>query len=515
MPANARPIAAYSHSALRISRRSLLALPTACIAAASLEPARPTTTTSGNVLDFIPPHLHVAIHGDRATGDLSAYYRAAFERHRTVHFPAGTYWHRSFAIPAGSTLATDGFETVFRQLPDVAPFLSLFVIEGAGTRMESCTLHGIIGRFDHRDRERGGSSEFNHMILVHGRRGMAPLDGVEIGDIVARNVRGDGITLLCDRGAILRNVRIGAFFGHNVLRNGIAIVGGADIEIDRIDGSAFGYATFDIEPESDYSAPVERIRVGHVRGATVQISADPDSYVRDVVIDSLDTDPSHARSSQPVYRNRRGTVMLDSSTGLRLRNADAIRIGSHRARGHVDHAIGYIGDPAPAFIRDPSIEIGTIDYAGIGRNEAIHLALIQAVAMRDVAIRGGQATMANDRQRLILGGTHGAGTRCQIDGVTTDGMIAAYVTRSRFSGVTTNASGGRGFAVGVTRSEFQQCKIVASYLGYNLTDCTFTDCSFTATRAGMAVQGGSAQRNRFVRSTITGRRIADGPLPLS
>lgn len=496
------------HVRMRITRRVVLAFavgaPLAWFPATGREAAPLTDPAGGNILDFIPAHLHAAIRDGCTTGDLSPYYRQAFVRHRTVYFPAGTYWHRSFTLPAGSTLATDGCGTVFRQLPDVAPLLSLFVIEGSGTRMESCTLHGIIDRFDYRDSARGGNSEFNHMILVHARRGRAPLEGVEIGDVVAHNVRGDGITILCDRGATLRNVRIGNFLGHNVLRNGIAIVGGTDIEIARIDGSAFGYATFDIEPEGAYSAPVERVRVGHVRGATVQIAANPDTYVRDVVIDHLDTDPAHAGTTQPVYRGRNGKKALGTSVGLRLRNADAIRIGAHKARRHAAHAIAYVGDPNAAFVQDPRIEIGSIDYAGIGRDEATHFALIQAVGMRDVAVRGGQATMTKDNQRLLLGGTNGAGTRCHIEQVKTNGMIAAYVTHSRFRDISTRSSGARGFAIGVSHSTFERCRVFAGYLGYRLVDCTFIACIFAPARAGTPALGGPGRNNRFIGSTIAG-----------
>jgi len=267
----------------------------------------------------------------------------------------------------------------------------------------------------------------------------------------------------------------------------------------------------DIEPEGQYSAPVENVTVGSIRGALVQISANPDTFVDGVVIERLDTDPDYAVNSTPPYRNAAGQPQLDNSAGLRVRNAYNVRIGTHRARNHRAHAVAYVTDPTPSHVKDPRIEIDRIDYAAIGGQETEYLALIQAAGLRDLVIRGGTAIMAKDAQRLVLGSLTGAGTRCAIDNVRTDGLIAAYVRNSRFSNIRTSAPGRRGFTLGVENSQFQDCEIRAAFLGYNTTGCTFDRVTFTQTRPDSYVLGGKRVENRFRNSSVAGTRIADGP----
>lgn len=509
--------------AARASRRTVLAVAMAAplgwlvwpgrdaATARAVDPSGPAEAR-GNILDFIPARLHAAIRNGSVGADLSSYYALAFTTHQAVLFPAGTYTHCSFAIPGGRTLATEGTATVFRQLPIARPTDSLFVVEAAGVTIESCTITGIIQHYRHQDRHNGGNSEFNHGILIHARRGRPPVHGVAIADVVGRDIRGDAVAILCDRGADLRDVRVGSVTGRNVLRNGVSIVGGRDIDIGRIDGTAFGYATFDIEPEGDYSAPVENVRVQSIRGAVVQISANTDSYARNVTIEQLDTSPAHATGSTPAYRDRTGQLFLDTSTGLRLRNVTGLSIGSHKARGHAAHAVGYFGDPPPRLVSDPRVEIGRIDYAGIGRAEATHFALIQAISVRDIVIRGGTARMSNDQQRLVLGTAGKTGTRCIVERVTTDGTIAAYVTQSRFSDIVTVAGPKRGFTFGVEDSSFVRCRVTAGFLGYGTANCTFDDLVFTPAGAA-SILPGQSRGNRFRRSTVAGRQILDGPLP--
>jgi hypothetical protein len=467
-----------------------------------------------NVLDHIPPALHMLIRSGEISTDLAPFYARAFAAGDVVHFPAGTYTHTTFSLPPGKTLLGDGAKTVFRQLAGAKALDCVFAIETSNVTIGDCAIEGIIHLFDHTRRNADhpvgpSNSEFNHGIAIRAPNEGQAVRNIAIGNVIGRNLRGDVVSIYCNRAAKLEGVRIASVRGENILRNGLSIVGGRNISVAAIDGTAFGYAAMDIEPEGQYSAPVEDVTVGSVRGALVQIAANPDTFVDRVVIDRLDTDPGYAVNSTPPYRNAAGQIQLDTSAGLRIRNALNIRVGTHRARNHRAHAVLYGADPDPLHAKEPRIEIGRIDYAAIGSQETEYLTLIQASGVRDLVIRGGTATMAKDAQRLVLGTLAGAGTRCTIDNVRTDGLIAAYVRGSRFSNIRTTAPGSRGFTLGVEGSQFQDCEIRAAFLGYNTTGCVFDRVTFTQTRPGYVLGGKRA--NRFRNSSVAGIRIADGP----
>lgn len=497
------------------TRRDGLALLACALVSSPPVACAPSNSPVGaaNILDFLPGPLRAEVLAGTVTEDLTPYYRRAFAASSAVFFPAGTYTHVSFALLTGQTLTGSGPKTVFRQLPSAAAFDSLFLIEQSNVTLRNCTVEGIISLFAH-DRPNQkypigrNNSEFNHGILIRSGGAGAPVRNISVEGLIGRNLRGDVIAIHCDRGATLDGVTIGDVYGENILRNGVSIVGGSGISIRSIDGSGFGYATFDIEPEGTYSAPVSGVTVGHVRGATIQIAADASS-ASDVRIDLLETDPSFAGNSSPPYRNAAGALQLDTSIGLRLRNARRVRIGRHVARGHASHAVGYVADTSPSRMRDPSLRIDAIDYAGIGAHEQQYFALVQASGLHEVVITGGTARMAHDNQRLLLGSLQGSGTRCAIENVRTDGMIAAYVRNSLFAGIRTVANAKRGFAIGIEDSVFVDCDVAAAYLGYNITRCMFERMTFSKL-GGAYVFGGTSAGNRFESSDVAGRRIVRG-----
>lgn len=452
-----------------------------------------------SILDYIPAALHKTIRDGTITVDLGRFYDAAFAAHPMVLFPGGTYTHASYTIPAGRTILTHGTATIFRQLPSASTLDSLFVISGSDIRIDGCVLQGLIALFDPKDTQKGGNSEFNHGIAIRATSDGPPVHGIVIGDVVGRDIRGDIIAITCLTRGQLTDITIGHVFGENILRNGVSIVGGRHISIASIDGSAFGYAVFDIEPEGAYAEPVSDVHVGRVRGAVAQIAATPDTRIDRVTIDQLDTDPSFATTSHPPYRDRRGELMLDTKTGLRLRNATAIRIGRHHARGHAAHAIGYQGDPTSR-VSDPSLEIGAVDYADIGRGERVYQALIVGTSLHTIAIAGGSVSMATDSQRLILGNPDS--THCRITGVQSDGMIVAYATASTLSDLHVAASSARGFAMGLSNSVIADCDIQAGYLGYNLTGCDIRHCRFTLAKGGRGTLLGRQDGTALTSTTI-------------
>ncbi|RSY87010.1 hypothetical protein DAH66_09150 [Sphingomonas koreensis] len=463
-----------------------------------------------NVLDYIPGVYHAAIADGSINIDLAEYLADAFAAasNATVTFPVGTYTLTTFALPANSTLLTDGPGTVFKQLGSAASIDPVLLIRNASNvTVESCTIVGIIASWEI------DGSEFNHGIAIEARNGETARN-IRIGDITARNIRGDGVYIINWLGGLVAGITIGDVFGDNVLRNIVGIVGGRDIDIGNIDGTAAGYSTLDLEPEGSYSEGVDGVTVRSVRGNLCQVAANPDTFVRNVRIDRLDTDPGYTADSTPPYeRNALSPVSLHrTDAGLALRNAERVWIGHHRARGHTHHAVMFVPDaPSPApFVTDPTIEIGSVDYTSIGAADSTYYTLIKALGMRQVVVRGGVYTVLSDAQSLIHGSSSSPWTECLVEQVRGNGLVAKWINRGRFTGVAVNAPSSRGAFQNLSNCLVANARIAAGYLGYNVADSFVELTDFDMVAGGSYVLGGASPGVRFRKSGIDGAFVEDG-----
>lgn len=469
-----------------------------------------------NVLDYIPSTYHADIRNGTINVDLSTYVADAFAANRAVLFPEGTYTLKSYTLPEGSTLLTEGAATVFKQLGSAEWADSIFFVESSNVTIQDCTIEGIISLFDYTiDKITPGhgtganNSEFNHGICIRAHVTEAQIKNVRIGNVLFKDIRGDGISIYCKNDATLEEIHIGDVYSDNVLRNGVAIVGGSNITIGNIDGHAIGYASFDCEPE-DYSAQVDSIWVRSIRGAVCALQATPGSAVRNVRIAVLDTNPAHTSNSTPPYKNGSGVSYHRDESGLVLRNADNIFIGTHKSRDHSHHALEYIGDPEST-VTDPSVEIDLIDYANIGSGDSTYYALINAGGMRKVTVRGGRFDVVADAQSLIFGNSLSYATACLVENVVGSGLVAKYVGAGRFTGLQIDTdSENRGIFLAVQQAYVASSQLRGGYLGYNVVAGVYEHVDFDQVSGGPYIFGGTSAGNRFRKSDVAGTFIEDG-----
>jgi len=483
-----------------LTRRSLIAgsfmLMTACRARGAS-----ADFDQKSILDYIPLQHRLSLRGGSPQTDLTTYFAQALRETRTLVIPEGTYSLTGMRIPPKTRLITAGFQTRFRQLPSAGETEPLILIEGSDVEIGDCAIEGIIQQF------RTGGSEFNHGIMIAAREDAPALRNVRIGNILGRNLRGDAINILCEGDAILDDVHIAGVQGDNILRNVVAIVGGNNIQIGRIEAERCGYAALDIEPEGSYSAPVETVRVALIKGAMCAIQATPDTYARDIEIDFLDTNPAYSANSSPAFVDHRGNAFDREGTGLLLRNATAIRIGFHRAKGHRDHAVKAVDDRNRAYPLARTIEFGEVDYSGIGQNERTYHALINANALEQITIRKGSARLANDEQAVIVGRDQAPFTRCTISNLSADGMIARNVVQSEFTNLNVRGGRSRGLFQAIRDSRISNSSLNAGFLGYNLANVVIESTVFTKASGGPYVINGPATRVTLRSATIDGKKF--------
>jgi hypothetical protein len=255
---------------------------------------------------------------------------AALAASPAVFIPAGIYLLDRIMIPAGRTILTDGFRTVFRQRPDVPNGVRPFRIIGSNVRVGDFTVEGNIG---------ADSGEWHHGLSIEADRETSDLSNITIGNVRGRNLRGDVVCVGSGPSGSARNVRMGHVHGDNILRNVVSVVGGREVRIDRITGTRVGLTHLDIEPE-DYSGPVVGCTVGSVVGGFVQVAGTTArSYIDQVHIGLLDLSSPLARSI-PAYQPG-----LNRNSALTVRNIRGLQIGRLIAKGFGGPAVRQVWDP--------------------------------------------------------------------------------------------------------------------------------------------------------------------------
>jgi hypothetical protein len=291
--------------------------------------------------------------GDGVRDD-TASFAAALRASATIYVPAGTYLVDRVMIPSGRTIRTDGPSTIFRQRAGMPATTRLLNIVGSNVEIGDCTVEGNIAS------DRG---EQHHGIIVAATRATGDLSNIVLGNIRGRHLRGDVVYVGARDGRVVRNIRVGAVQGTNVLRNIVSIVGGREISIGRISGSRVGCTHLDVEPE-DYTGPVSGCTIESVRGGFVQIAGtSAKAYVDRVRIGRLDLAGPVPRSVPPY------TPGLKRADALTIRNVRSLEIGALIARGFDGNAIRQIWNPGA--LTDQNIHIASVEISDCARKAGV------------------------------------------------------------------------------------------------------------------------------------------------
>jgi hypothetical protein len=170
------------------------------------------------------------------------------------------------------------------------------------------------------------------------------LSNISVGNIKAVNIRGDGVLIgqvVAD--GLVTNVRVASVDGNNVLRNVVAVVGGTNIDIGQVTGSAVGFLHVDVEPDGTYTGGCTNVHVGQVKGRHIGVSSNTptnDIASQNIRFDEVWLDPAFATQSTPAYTPGASVA----KTAVLMRNVRSAYIGSLRVNGFDGAAIfGYSG----------------------------------------------------------------------------------------------------------------------------------------------------------------------------
>lgn len=289
-----------------------------------------TRTAQAKMRDVVDARDY-GIVGDGVT-DETAKIQAILNDHENVYFPlsASAYLITSINIPAGRTILTESIAVKFQQKSGQPAGTRVFTVMGSNVTIGDMTIQGNIAT---------DTAEFNHAIAVASTWSGVVLSNVSIGNIKAINIRGDGVYIgQTVANGTVSNVRVESVEGSNVLRNVVSIVGGFDIDIGQVFGSAVGYMHVDIEPDGVATGNCFNVRVGQVKGRHIGIVLNnPTSatFNENIRFDEVNLDPAFATQSTPAYSG--GASIADRAVWLRSLRSGFI--GSLKVNGFNGSAI--------------------------------------------------------------------------------------------------------------------------------------------------------------------------------
>jgi hypothetical protein len=369
-------------------------------------------------------------------------------------------------------------------------------IVGSNVEIGSLTVEGNIAT---------DTGQQNHAIFLQAHASTGNLQAITIGDIEGVNVRGDTIYVGTTAGYSLSNVRIGDVKGSNVYRNVLSIVGGRNIDVKSVTGSAVGYMHFLVEPNAG-SGGASGIRAGYVRGRFAGVAPPTAADCAEgIQLGTLDLDPSHSSSSTPPF-----SEIALPTIALQLRNCRDLQIDTFLANGFDGSAIAHacesgwlangwlniglaritncaLGNPSAGYVAGTNgvtlLTVGTLIATTTLSGQSVLLACSNhqvGTAVLTMAPGTTYLNYLNDGQtdRILMTPASGGGgntllscNRCRINGGSVVGeRLASYSAKCSFRGLTVTAS----FAPFVNGDDHdvRNCTINSTHYGDSLAPST-------------------------------------------
>ena len=289
-----------------------------------------TTTVQAKLRETVSVKDFGAV-GDGVTDDTVAI-QAALDASKNVYFPipAVSYRVSTIDIPAGRVLQTESIDVKIKQIAGQPSTTSVLNVIGSDVTIGDMTIEGNIAT---------DTLEFHHAINIYTGYANASLSNITIGNIKTIDIRGDGVLIgqvIAD--GLVSNVRVASVDGNNVLRNVVAIVGGSDIDIGQVTGSAVGLMHVDVEPDGSYTGGCTNVHVGQVKGRHIGVSSNTptnDIASENIRFDEVWLDPAFATQSTPAYTPGASIAKY----GVVMRNVNNAYIGSLKVNGFDSAAI--------------------------------------------------------------------------------------------------------------------------------------------------------------------------------
>jgi hypothetical protein len=405
-----------------------------------------------------------------------AAFDAANAANAEIYVPAGTWNVDHFLMDIdGRKLRTDGFATIIHQRT------------GNTNRrtIEICASNIILGDLKFEGNIATDTGEQQHGIFVSGNHpteANRDLQNIVIGNVWAKDMRGDALYIGAPAGSTTRGVSFGVIRGTNIYRNVVSIVGASQVDgVGVYTDGGCGYETFDIEP--DGVATSTDIRIGFVRGGNLQC-APPTSVARRIYIGTADLDPAYQPNSTPGYSEGGSSYAVQIRNAVNLRNTAGFRIEHLKIRDHSHFGLDYIFNSGEQ--RGEGISIGYLDSSGVGASETSIGALLNLGQVRSFTIDDGDVTLQTVGDYVMAGNSSTKDNLFTVNRLKVNGTVARFCSKSKFSEITANHANDVFLIRDADDFVLQSSDITAGRLFTNVTGATVISTKATCTTSYLA-----------------------------
>jgi hypothetical protein len=240
----------------------------------------------------------------------------------TIVFKAGGTYRMDAGLKVKKALTIDGNGATLKSNGDYQDMSSLFVVSGTGVTIRNFNL---VGNSPSPGVYRGGQ-EWAHAVLTTGG------GNIEIANVTVSGVYGDCLKVAGGTNTVWFHDSTCTSVG----RNGVSLISGANVTIQRVAFTKSGYCTFDIEPNQSSESVINTRFLGNTAGTWTNsfLSADGavGSTVNGVTVDgnkvtgkSLLTYIDLARRQNVVFTNNTSQVTA-SGPVLRFAHIDGLTV---------------------------------------------------------------------------------------------------------------------------------------------------------------------------------------------
>jgi len=268
-------------------------------------PASDVTGASGAWVRSFDKVVNAMWFGIPNAVDDTAILQAIITKYRDVYLPnAGNYIVSRISVPANTRIRTDGFNTHVIQKSGTGAAIEIFEIAGSNVHIDDIFLEGRYGQVG------DTTGEWNHGIMISADATTVDhIAGVSIGNVLAKNIRGDAIALNTDVNTrSVSGISFGNILVDNVYRHGWSMVGNihgvSGGYVMLASGAVYGCGVMEFDIESDTgTGPVRDVDVlGVIEGRYVQIAGTTAAdYADNIRVAHLDLNPANHPGSNPAY----------------------------------------------------------------------------------------------------------------------------------------------------------------------------------------------------------------------
>lgn len=419
---------------------------------------------------------------------------AALAASERVYFPIPAVEYRisTIDIPANRTILTEDISVKIKQIPGQPATTSVLNVVGSNVTIGDMTIEGNIAT---------DTLEFHHAINIYTGYANTALSNISVGNIKAVNIRGDGVFIgqvVAD--GLVSNVRVASVNGDNVLRNVVSVVGGSDIEIGQVSGSAVGFYHVDIEPDATYTGGCTNVHVGQVKGRHIGVVSNTptaDIASQNIRFGEVWLDPAFATPSTPPYSG--GAAV--AKRAVHMRNVRSASIGSLRVNGFDGAAIW----ETPGGIGVESLIVDQCILTDCAKNDSVYDAYVVCDNVTFGYLKA--TTEATTAAPSIIYSSNNNNVLSGNFVLTDDGSVLRSCTNSTLQNCVISASGATNTFVALSSNStsLKNCAISdMAYLAGFLNGLTVDSCTATLSAAVFS----TVTKAVYTRSTIQGQYYA-------